>query len=118
MDIRPDFANVERNGKIEKVNPDDVKIGEIIVIKPGEKIPLDGCIIEGSSSLDTKALTGESLPKDVSENEEVLSGCINLSGVIKVKVTKFSIRSNNERCQNRSNKRIWRINSKQNIRFS
>ncbi len=88
MDIRPDFANVERNGKIEKVNPDDVKIGEIIVIKPGEKIPLDGCVIEGSSSLDTKALTGESLPKDVSENEEVLSGCINLSGVIKVKVTK------------------------------
>lgn len=88
MDIRPDFANVERNGKLEKVDPDDVKIGEIIVIKPGEKVPLDGYVIEGKSSLDTKALTGESLPRDLAEGEEVLSGCINLNGVIKVQVTK------------------------------
>ena len=88
MDIRPDFANVERNGKLEKVEPDDVKIGEIIVIKPGEKIPLDGYVIEGKSSLDTKALTGESLPREATEGEEVLSGCINLNGVIKVEVTK------------------------------
>ncbi len=88
MDIRPDFANVERNGKVEKVDPDDVKIGEIIVVKPGEKIPLDGKVIEGRTSLDTKALTGESLPREVIEGEDVLSGCINLNGVIKVKVTK------------------------------
>ena len=88
MDIRPDFANVERNGKLEKVDPDDVKIGEIIVIKPGEKVPLDGYVIEGMSSLDTKALTGESLPREATEGEEVLSGCINLNGVIKVEVTK------------------------------
>lgn len=88
MDIRPDFANVERNKEVEKVKPENVKIGEIIIIKPGEKVPLDGIIVEGSSSFDTKALTGESLPKDVKENEEVLSGFINLNGVIKVKVTK------------------------------
>ena len=88
MDIRPDFANVERNKEIKHVKPGDVKIGEIIVIKPGEKVPLDGIVVEGNSSLDTKALTGESLPKDVKENEEVLSGFINLNGVIKVKVTK------------------------------
>ena len=88
MDIRPDFANVERNGKLEKVDPDDVKIGDIIIIKPGEKVPLDGYVIEGKSSLDTKALTGESLPREATEGEEVLSGCINLNGVIKVEVTK------------------------------
>ena len=88
INIRPDYANVERNGKLLKVNPDDVKIGEIVVIKPGEKIPLDGNIIEGRSSIDTKALTGESLPQDVVEGEDVLSGCINLNCVIKVKVTK------------------------------
>lgn len=88
INIRPDYANVERNGKLLKVNPDDVKIGEVVVIKPGEKIPLDGNIIEGRSSIDTKALTGESLPKDVVEGEDVLSGCINLNSVIKVKVTK------------------------------
>lgn len=88
MDIRPDFANVERNKGVEKVKPEEVKIGEIIVIKPGEKVPLDGMVVEGNSSLDTKALTGESLPKDVEKNEEVLSGFINLNGVIKVKVTK------------------------------
>ena len=86
MDIRPDFANVE--GKVEKVDPDDVEIGDIIIIKPGEKVPLDGVILEGKSSLDTKALTGESLPKDVTEGEEILSGCINLNGVLRVEVTK------------------------------
>ena len=88
MDIRPDFANVERNGKIERVEPDEVKIGESIIVKPGEKIPLDGYIVEGTTSLDTKALTGEALPKEVIEGEEVLSGCINLNGVIKIKVSK------------------------------
>ena len=88
MDIRPDYANVERNGIIEKVDPYDVEIGETIVIKPGEKVPLDGTVIEGRSSLDTKALTGESLPKEIMEESEVLSGCINLNGVIKVKVSK------------------------------
>ena len=88
MDIRPDFANVERDGKIQKVDPDEVKIGETIIVKPGEKVPLDGLVLEGKSSLDTKALTGESLPRDVKEGEDVLSGCINLNGVIKIKVTK------------------------------
>ena len=88
MNIRPDFANVDRNGNIEKVVPDDVKIGEIILVKPGEKIPLDGYVIEGSSTLDTKALTGESLPREIKEGEDVLSGVINLNGVIKIKVTK------------------------------
>ena len=86
MDIRPDFANVE--GKVEKVDPDDVEIGDIIIIKPGEKVPLDGVILEGKSSLDTKALTGESLPTYVTEGEEILSGCINLNGVLRVEVTK------------------------------
>lgn len=88
MDIRPDFANVEKSGKIEKMNPEEVKIGEIIVVKPGEKIPLDGKIKEGRTTLDTKALTGETLPKEVVEGEEVLSGCININGVIKIEVTK------------------------------
>ena len=88
MDIRPDYANVLREGKEEKIDPDEVKIGEIIVVKPGEKIPLDGMIIEGSSMLDTKALTGESVPVTVKENDEVLSGSINESGKILIKVTK------------------------------
>lgn len=88
MDIRPDYANLEKDGKIQKVDPENVKIGEIIIVKPGEKIPLDGYIIEGKSSIDTKALTGETLPREVTKDEEVLSGCINLNGVIKVKVTK------------------------------
>ena len=88
MDIRPDFANVEREEKIEKVDPDEVKIGEIIVVKPGEKVPLDGIVVEGKTSLDTKALTGESLPREIAENDEILSGSINLNGVIKIKVTK------------------------------
>ena len=88
MDIRPDYANVERNGKITKVSPEEVKIGETIIIKPGEKIPLDGYIIEGKSSIDTKALTGETIPLDVEKGKEVLSGSINLNGVLKVEVKK------------------------------
>lgn len=88
MDVRPDFANVIRNEETIKVNPNEVKINEIIIVKPGEKIPLDGIVVDGSSSLDTKALTGESLPKEITVNEQVLSGCINLSSVIKIKVTK------------------------------
>jgi len=88
MDVRPDFANVIRNGEQIKVNPNEVKIDEIIIVKPGEKIPLDGIVIEGNTNLDTKALTGESLPKQVIINEQILSGCINLTNVIKIKVTK------------------------------
>ena len=88
MDIRPDFANVEKEGKVEKVDPDDVEVGDIIVVKPGEKVPLDGVILEGKSSLDTKALTGEALPRSVTEGEEILSGCINLNGVLRVETTK------------------------------
>ena len=88
MDIRPDYANVYRNEEIEKVNPNDVNIGEIILIKPGEKIPLDGVVVEGTSLLNTLALTGESMPRSVTEGDEVLSGCINNEGILKVKVTK------------------------------
>ena len=88
MDIRPDHANVVRDGKEEKVDPSEVKIGNSIIIKPGEKVPLDGVVIDGKTTLDTKALTGESVPREVQEGEQVLSGCINLSGVIKVEVTK------------------------------
>ena len=88
MDIRPDFANVERDGKIQKVDPDDVKINETIIVKPGEKVPLDGYIIDGNTNLDTKALTGETLPQEVVKGDEILSGSINLNSVIKIKVTK------------------------------
>lgn len=88
MNIRADYANIYENGKIKKLNPKEVKIGSTIIVSPGEKIPLDGEIIEGNSSLDTKALTGESIPKDVFCGNNVLSGCINLNGVIKIKVTK------------------------------
>ncbi len=88
MDIRPDYANIENNGNIEKVDPDDVKIGQIIIVKPGEKVPLDGIVVEGTSNLDTMALTGESVPRKVKENDEVLSGCINKSGLLTIKVTK------------------------------
>ena len=88
MDIRPDYANVERNGKIEKVDPDEVGIGSIIVVQPGEKVPLDGIIVEGKSSLNTSALTGESLPRDAKEGDEIISGCINMTGVLKVQTTK------------------------------
>lgn len=88
MDIRPDVANVERDGTVESVKPEDVKVGETIVVRPGEKIPLDGIIVEGTTSLNTIALTGESCPRDVEERDEVVSGCINLTGVIRVKTTK------------------------------
>lgn len=88
MDIRPDYANVKRDNKLIKISPDDVKIGEEIVIKPGEKIPLDGIVTEGKSSLDTKALTGESMPRDVKIGDEILSGCINQNGLLTIKVTK------------------------------
>lgn len=88
MDIRPDYANVIRNDKHIKVNPNEVKIDEIILVKPGEKIPLDGVVVDGNSSLNTLALTGESVPKRVKKNDEVLSGCINIDGILKIKVTK------------------------------
>ena len=88
MDIRPDYANVLRDGKEEKVNPNEVKIGDTIIIKPGEKVPLDGVVIDGKTTLDAKALTGESVPREVAEGEQVLSGCINLNGVIKAEVSK------------------------------
>ena len=86
--IRPDVANVERDGKVSEVSPEDVAIGEIIVVKPGEKVPIDGKVIEGETSLDTAALTGESLPRDISVGDSIMSGCINLSGVVRVKTTK------------------------------
>ena len=88
MDIRPDVANVERNGVVASVSPEEVKIGETVIVKPGEKIPLDGRVLEGASSLNTVALTGESTPRDVSAGMEVISGCVNLSGVLKVEVEK------------------------------
>ena len=88
MDIRPDVANVERNGTVESVKPEEVMVGETIVVRPGEKIPLDGIIVEGATSLNTIALTGESCPREVEEKDEVVSGCINLTGVIRVKTTK------------------------------
>lgn len=86
--IRPDVANVERDGKVSEVSPEDVAIGEIIVVKPGERVPIDGKVIEGETSLDTAALTGESLPRDISVGDSIMSGCINLSGVVRVKTTK------------------------------
>lgn len=88
MDIRPDYANIERDGKLEQVDPDDVAVGTVITVQPGEKIPIDGEIVEGSSTLNTAALTGESLPRDVMTGDEVISGCINMTGVLKVKTTK------------------------------
>ena len=88
MDIRPDYANVERDGKIETVDPDEVEIGSIIVVSAGEKIPIDGVIVEGTTSLDTAALTGESVPRNAKSGDEVISGCINLSGTVKIKTTK------------------------------
>ena len=88
MDIRPDSANVERDGKILTVNPEEVKVGETIVVRPGEKVPMDGIVLEGTSSLDTVALTGENVPRSISRDDEVVSGCVNLTGVIRAKVTK------------------------------
>lgn len=88
MDIRPDYANVEVDGKLEQVDPDEVEIGSVIVVKPGEKVPIDGIIIDGSSTLNTSALTGESVPRDAKYGDEIISGCINLSGVLKIRTTK------------------------------
>ncbi len=88
MDIRPDTANVERDGKILKVNPEEVKVGETIVVKPGEKVPMDGIVLEGTSSLDTVALTGESVPRSIAKGDDIISGCVNLVGVIRARVTK------------------------------
>ena len=88
MDIRPDYANIERDGKLEQVDPDDVAVGTVITVQPGEKIPIDGEIVEGASTLNTAALTGESLPRDVMTGDEVISGCINMTSVLKVKTTK------------------------------
>ena len=88
MDIRPDYANVERNGKLEQIDPDEVGIGSVIVVQPGEKVPIDGMIVEGSSSLNTSALTGESLPREAKVGDEVISGCISMTGVLKIQTTK------------------------------
>lgn len=88
MDIRPDYANVERNGQLEKLDPDEVEIGSVIVVQPGEKVPIDGIVINGKTALNTSALTGESLPREADEGDEVISGCINLTGLVRVKTTK------------------------------
>ena len=88
MDIRPDYANIEVDGKLEKVDPDEVSVGSIIVVQPGEKVPLDGVIIDGASTLNTSALTGESLPRDAKTGDEIISGCINMTGVLKIRTTK------------------------------
>lgn len=88
MDIRPDYANIERDGKLEQVDPDEVEIDSVIVVQPGEKVPLDGIVLEGNSTLNTSALTGESLPRDVKQGDEIISGCINMTGVLKIRTTK------------------------------
>ena len=88
MDIRPDYANIEVDGKLEKKDPNEVEIGEVITVLPGEKVPIDGIVIEGESTINTSALTGESVPRDIDENDEIISGCINLTGVLKIKTTK------------------------------
>ena len=88
MDIRPDYANVERDGKLERVDPDEVEIGSVIIVQPGEKVPIDGVIVEGTSTLNTAALTGESLPRDAAAGDEVISGCINMTGVLKIRTSK------------------------------
>lgn len=88
MDIRPDYANIERDGKLERVDPDEVGIGSVIVVQPGEKVPIDGVIIEGSTTLNTSALTGESVPREAKAGDDVISGCINMTGVLKIKTTK------------------------------
>ena len=88
MDIRPDYANIERDGRLEQMDPDEVSVGSVIVVQPGEKVPLDGEVIEGSSTLNTSALTGESLPREIQAGEEIISGCINMTGVLKIRTTK------------------------------
>ena len=88
MDIRPDYANVEQDGQLVQMDPDEVTIGTVLVVQPGEKVPIDGVVVEGTSTLDTAALTGESLPRDIRPGEEIISGCINLTGLLKVRTTK------------------------------
>lgn len=88
MDIRPDYANVEVDGKLEKVDPDDVEIGTDIIVNPGEKVPIDGVVVSGESTLNTSALTGESVPRSVKSGDEIISGCINLTGVLRIKTSK------------------------------
>ncbi len=88
MDIRPDYANIEKNGKLEQVDPDEVEIGSVIVVQPGEKVPIDGIVVEGSSTLNTAALTGESLPREAKSGDEIISGCINMTGLLKIRTTK------------------------------
>ena len=88
MDIRPDYANVERDGRLEQVDPDEVEIGSVIVVQPGEKVPIDGVIVEGTSSLNTSALTGESLPREAGEGDEIISGCVNMTGLLKIRTTR------------------------------
>ena len=88
MDIRPDYANVERDGRVIQVDPDEVEIGTEILVQPGEKVPLDGVVVEGVSTLNTSALTGESLPRDVREGDEIISGCVNLTGLLTIRTTK------------------------------
>ena len=100
MEIRPDYANLERDGKAEKVDPDEVNVGDVILVKPGERVPLDGVVLEGRSTLDTAALTGESLPRDVGEGDDVISGCVNQSGLLRV----------------RGDEGVWRIDRFQNSR--
>ena len=88
MDIAPDYANIERDGDLMQVDPDEVEVGSIIVVKPGERIPIDGVVVEGASQLDTSALTGESVPRHVETGAEVVSGCINMTGLLHVRTTK------------------------------
>ena len=88
MDIRPDYANIEVDGKLEQIDPDEIAVGTVIVVQPGEKVPIDGIVVDGISSLNTSALTGESLPRDVKIGDEIISGCINLTGVLRVQTTK------------------------------
>ena len=88
MDIRPDYANVEKDGELEQVDPDEIEIGTVIVVQPGEKVPIDGVVVEGTSSLNTSALTGESVPREVSVDDEIISGCVNLTGLIKIETSK------------------------------
>ncbi len=95
MDIRPDYANIEQDGKLERVDPDEVEIGTVIVVQPGEKVPIDGVVVEGTSTLNTSALTGESVPREAKAGDEIISGCINLNGVLKIRTTKKS--SENQR---------------------
>ena len=88
MDIRPDYANIEQDGSLEQVDPDEVEIGTVIIVQPGEKVPIDGVVVEGTSTLNTSALTGESVPREAKAGDEIISGCINLTGVLKIRTTK------------------------------